>query len=223
VNGRPAVPRRTQEGRRNEAEQKLLAAAAELIGEIGPAGVTLVNIGQRAGYSRGLATHYFGTKGAMMRRLVDAVTDQFQVSIFVERTSDSAIGQLLNLVDVYFHTVAEMRPVNRARLVLWADAVTTPSPDVRPAMIAADREFRTALIAGIDAGIQSGEYPPDVDASGLATVIIAMLRGTALESLLDNDVDLQACRTEVEKLLTARLSGKPAASEPHEETKEINT
>src|SRR3954447_15881270 len=142
--------RRTQGERRNEAEQRLLDAAAELIGEIGPGAVTLANIGERAGYSRGLATHYFGSKGAMMRRLVDNVTDQFQVAIFVEHQADSSLGQLMNLVDTYFGIMADLRPVNRARLVLWADAVATPSPDVRPAMLAADREFRGALVAGIE-------------------------------------------------------------------------
>lgn len=221
MNARPSAPRRTQEGRRNEAEQKLLAAAAELIGEVGPAGVTLANIGERAGYSRGLATHYFGSKGAMMQRLVDAVTDQFQVSIFVEHAADSAIQQLLNLVDVYFQTVADLKPINRARLVLWADAVATPSTDVRPAMITADREFRTALIAGINTGIESGDFPPDVDPAGLGTVIIAMLRGTALETLLDDNIDVGACRGEVEKILAARLGANTAAPQHHQGTEEI--
>jgi AcrR family transcriptional regulator len=55
-------PRRTQEERRVEAERRLLRAAAELVGEIGPARLTLANVGERAGYSRGLATHHFGPR-----------------------------------------------------------------------------------------------------------------------------------------------------------------
>ena len=208
--------RRTQEDRRNDAEQKLLAAAAELIGEIGPAGVTLANIGERAGYSRGLASHYFGSKGAMMQRLVDSVSDEFQMSIFVEHHADSAMGTLLNLIDTYFQTMADLRPVNRARLVLWADAVATPSPDVRPAMVAADRDFRKALVAGLRRGVEEGDIPSDVDSQGLATVIIAMLRGTALESLLDDQIDLAACRTEIEKLLTSRLNPKAPLPQTHQ-------
>jgi AcrR family transcriptional regulator len=203
-----ASSRRTQDERRTEAEQRLLGAAAELIGEIGPAGVTLANIGERAGYSRGLATHYFGSKGAMMQRLVDDVTEQFQVSVLFEQQADSAADSLRNIVDTYFETLAHLKPVNRARLVLWADAVATPSTDVRPAMIAADREFRKALETGIQRGIDDGDWPSDVDPHGLASVIIAMLRGTALEALLDDQVDLGACRTEIEKLLDARLNPK---------------
>ncbi|CAN5777943.1 TetR/AcrR family transcriptional regulator [soil metagenome] len=200
-----AGTRRTQEARRTEAEQRLLGAAAELIGEIGPTAVTLANIGERAGYSRGLATHHFGSKGAMMQRLVDSVTEQFQRSIFLEHQSDSTFAQFLGLIDTYFATMAELKPVNRARLVLWADAVATPSPEVRTAMLAADREFRAALVAGVERGVAAGEFPGDIDAAGLATVVIAMLRGVALESLLDDQVDLVACRSEIEKLLISRL------------------
>jgi AcrR family transcriptional regulator len=201
--------RRTQEGRRNEAEQRLLAAAAELIGEIGPAAVTLANIGERAGYSRGLATHHFGSKGAMMQRLVDTVTEEFQRSIFLEHQADSSTDQLLGLIDTYFLALADLKPVNRARLVLWADAVATPSPDVRAAMIAADRQFRSALVDGVARGVAAQEFSDDVDADGLATVVIAMLRGVALESLLDDQVDLRACRGEIEKVLITRLRRTP--------------
>jgi AcrR family transcriptional regulator len=103
-----------KERRRNEAEQRLLDAAAELIGEIGPAAVTLANIGERAGYSRGLVTHHFGSKGAMMQRLVDNVTDEFNLAIFVERPKGSAADELQALMDTYFQTLRELKPVNRA-------------------------------------------------------------------------------------------------------------
>src|SRR5690606_5180584 len=69
---------RAQDQRRIEAECRLVLAAAELVGEIGPGNVTLAGVGQRAGYSRGLATHHFGSKAALMQRLVEAVTSQFR-------------------------------------------------------------------------------------------------------------------------------------------------
>lgn len=197
-----------RERHRNEAEQRLLDAAAELIGEIGPTAVTLANIGERAGYSRGLASHHFGSKGAMMQRLVDNVTDQFHLAIFVKRPAGSVMDEIRALIDTYFDIVHHLKPVNRARLVLWAEAVATPSLDIRPAMIAADRQFRNELIAGITRGTDAGEFPATVRPAGLATVVIAMLRGVALEWLLDDQIDLDACRSEIETLLTDRLSAK---------------
>lgn len=197
--------RRTQEVRRGDAERRLLAAAAELIGEIGPSRVTLANIGERAGYSRGLATHHFGSKGAMMQRLVDSVTVAFRDEVLAESVSDSALDQALGLVRAYFHTLPQPKSANRARLVLWADAVATGSSEVRSAMESADQEFRDELTKRVERGVSSGEFVDSVDPAGFATVLIGMLRGIALQSMLDGGIDLDACRTEVEALLTGRL------------------
>jgi AcrR family transcriptional regulator len=196
---------RTQEQRRIEAERRLVRAAAELVGEIGPGRVTLANVGARAGYSRGLATHHFGSKGAMMQRLVEAVTSQFRDAMFEGSEPDSPIGQLRQLISFYFDVVSDLKPVNRARLVLWADAVATASDDIRPRMVAADREFREEIEKRIRLAVAAGEVCSDVDALGLATVIIAMLRGVALQYVLDDQVDLSAARHEVEELLRSRL------------------
>jgi AcrR family transcriptional regulator len=54
--------RRTQAERRAAARDRLLQAAAELIAECGLPAVTLAQVGERAGYSRGIANHHFGTK-----------------------------------------------------------------------------------------------------------------------------------------------------------------
>lgn len=197
--------RRTQEERRVEAEQRLLDAAAQLIGELGPSRVTLANIGERAGYSRGLATHHFGSKGAMMQRLVESVTEGFREEVFTESASDAVLDQALGLVRAYFHELANPRPANRACLVLWADAVATAAPDVRAAMLASDRLFREELTKRIERAASAGELAGPVDGRAIATVIIGMLRGVALQAMLDDDVDLDACRAEVEQLLTRRI------------------
>lgn len=197
--------RRTQAERRGEAEQRLIRAAAELVGEIGPAGVTLANVGERAGYSRGLATHHFGSKVALMQRLVDSVTAQFRESISVVGEPHPVRDDALRLVDVYLSVLADPQPADRARLALWADTVASAASDLRPAMIAADREFRAAITDSLQRAIDDGELTSSVHPEGLATVIVGMLRGVALQALLDSDVDLAACHQEIRALLTARL------------------
>lgn len=198
--------RRTQEERRSEAEERLLAAAAELISEVGPAGVTLATIGERAGYSRGLATHHFGSKGALMQRLLDQVTHDFREEAFAEAESGSVLDQALGLVRAYFAVLQQPVPVKRARLVLWADAVATGAPDTRSAMREADRAFRADLAKGIARGVETGEIAGPVEPDAVATVIIGMLRGIALQKMLDDDVDLEACRAEVERVLKGRIA-----------------
>ena len=196
---------RTQEQRRIEAERRLVRAAAELVGELGPARVTLANVGARAGYSRGLATHHFGSKGAMMQRLGETVTSQFRDAIAEESQPDSPVDELRQLIDFYFRVVSDLQPVNRARLVLWADAVAGPSEDIRPQMISADREFREEIEKRIQLAVNAGEVNDAVDPEGLATVIVAMLRGVALQWVLDDQVDLLGAQREVQQLLASRL------------------
>ena len=196
---------RTPEVRRAEAEQRLIAAAADLVGELGPSKVTLANVGERAGYSRGLATHHFGSKGALMQRLVEAVTRQFREAMFDLDGAEDLITELRALVGIYFAVVTNLQPVNRARLMLWADAVAHPDNDTRALMAAADREFREEVEKRIRVAVAAGQAPRTVDPHGLATVVLAMLRGVALQSLIDDRVDLDAARTEIEQMLATRL------------------
>ncbi|WP_123024219.1 TetR/AcrR family transcriptional regulator [Mycolicibacterium stellerae] len=205
---------RTQEVRRAEAEQRLVTAAAEMVGEVGPARVTLANVGERAGYSRGLATHHFGSKGALMQRLVEAVTHQFREAMFDQGESGDATTELRTLIAIYFDVVTDLQPVNRARLALWADAVANPDDETRSRMVAADREFREEIEKRINRAASAGEIPGSIDAHGLATVTIAMLRGVALQSLIDDQIDLTAARGEVEALLVHRLRQDQKESRP---------
>lgn len=199
-----ASQRRSQEERRGEAERRLLEAAAEVVAELGPSQVTLAAIGERAGYSRGLVTHHFGSKGAMMERLVSTVSEQFRVEILDKSTSGSALEALAGFLDIYFTVIATLPPINRARLVLWADAVSTPS-ERRATVLAADREFRAELTARIVAGQEAGEFAAEVDPHGLAVTAIGALRGIALQSMLDPELDLDGSRREFEQMLFARL------------------
>ncbi len=211
--GTSALPR-TQAVRRAEAEQRLVAAAAEMVGEVGPSRVTLASVGERAGYSRGLATHHFGSKGALMQRLVETVTHQFREAMFDQCESGNATTELHTLIGIYFDVVTDLQPVNRARLALWADAVANPDEETRSPMVAADREFREEIEKRIKLAVTLGEISGTVDSHGLATVIIAMLRGVALQSLIDDHVDLAAARREVEALLTHRLRPEQTESRP---------
>ena len=52
---------------RVDTEEKLIAATAELLGEIGPRTVSVRAIAERAGVNHGLVHHYFGGKDALLQ------------------------------------------------------------------------------------------------------------------------------------------------------------
>lgn len=199
-------PRRTQQERREEAERRLIDAAAELISTIGPQGVTLAKVGELAGYSSGLVAHHFGSKSALMQRVADTVTNDFDAAMRARRTAASSLlDDLMVLVDVYFDVVVDPPPINRARLVLIADAVAHHDSDTRPVVLDADRSFRASLAKRFVRAIADGELPPGADADGLATTVVGTLRGVTFESMLDPAIDLRAVRAEIVSFLTHRF------------------
>jgi AcrR family transcriptional regulator len=203
--GAPPRARRTQRERRDAAELGLITAAAELISEIGPAAVTLAKVGERAGYSRGLAAHHFGAKAELMRRVGDAVSDEFRAALQAGlRPESSLLDHLRVLVSVYFDVVVDPPVLHRARLVLIADAVAHPSADHRDAVTDADRDFRSTLRGRIAAA--SDEVPDDLDPDAFTVALVGMLRGITFESMLDPSIDLRAAQREVDAFLTSRLS-----------------
>lgn len=50
-----------------DTEEKLVVAAAELLGEVGPRGTSVRMIAERAGVNHGLVHHYFGGKDGLLR------------------------------------------------------------------------------------------------------------------------------------------------------------
>ena len=58
---------RTQAERTALAESSMIMAAIDLLNSVGIQGTTLVAIGERSGYSRGLASHHFGSKSGLLQ------------------------------------------------------------------------------------------------------------------------------------------------------------
>lgn len=58
-----------ERGTRNRAnsEERLIEAAAQLLGEVGPRSVSVRMIAERAGVNHGLVHHYFGGKDGLLR------------------------------------------------------------------------------------------------------------------------------------------------------------
>lgn len=205
--GADAPTRRTQVERRAEAEHRLVEAAAELISELGPSEITMAKVGARAGYSGGLVAHHFGSKAALMERVADTVSGEFAAAMLSRaRPGSTLLDDIGVLVDVYFDIIENPPPVNRARLVLIADAVAHSNADGREVIIEADRQFRSFVAGRVRDAIASGDLGVDLDPDGFAVVLVGMLRGITFESMLDPAVDLRAARAEVTALVTDRIT-----------------
>ncbi|MEU4659343.1 TetR/AcrR family transcriptional regulator [Streptomyces sp. NPDC023723] len=185
--------RRTQAQRRAEAEAALLMAAAELIDEQGVRSLTLARVGERAGYSRGLVTHHFGTKQALVARLAHAAQAGFVPGL---DGLPPGLDRLLRLIDGYVGQLGRMGVLNRVFLLLWAEAAT--APDLAPVFRERGEAFRADLCEELAAGIAEGTVRPDVAPEETATAIFAQLRGLGMQRLVDpGSTDTERLRAHV--------------------------
>jgi AcrR family transcriptional regulator len=187
------TPRRTQQQRRDQAESALLGAAAELVVEEGVHSLTLARVGERARYSRGLVTHYFGSKQALLQRLARATQTGFVPGL---DGVPAGLDRLLRLIDGYIGSLGQLRMMNRAFLLLWAEAATTS--ELARIFRERDEAFRADLREDVAAGIADGTVRPDVAADDVAIAVLAQLRGIALQRLVDSPaVDTERLRRSV--------------------------
>jgi len=185
--------RRTQQERRDQAEAALLTAAAELVVEQGVRSLTLARVGERAGYSRGIVTHHFGAKQALVERLARATQAGFVPGL---EEVPPGLDRLLRLIDGYLGELGRIGVFNQAFLLLWAEAAT--QPELTPIFRERDAAFRADLREDVEAGIAEGSIDAGVSGDEVAIAVVGQLRGIALQRLLDPDsVDTEALRRSV--------------------------
>ena len=178
----PIEPRRSQAERRSASEGSLLDAAAELIAEQGIDRASFPKIGDRAGASRGLPTHYFGSKDAMVDRL--ARRTQERIQDLVVRADDpapalgsSGLARIRRIMANFLQQFVDATPEARALIVLWG--ATFPSESSLPAMADADRRTHEGWITMVEAGQADGSIRTDLDPAATAAALLALSRGFA--------------------------------------------
>ncbi|NSL43849.1 TetR/AcrR family transcriptional regulator [Streptomyces sp. 8P21H-1] len=185
--------RRTQKQRREEAETALLHAAAELVDEQGVGALTLARVGERAGYSRGIVTHYFGSKQALVEHLARSAQAGFVPGL---EGVPPGLDRLLRLIDGYIGELGRMGVLNRVFLRLWTESASVP--DLAPVFRERDEAFLADLEEDLAAGIAGGTIRADVAPGPTAVAVVAQLRGIGVQRLVDpGRVDTELLRTHV--------------------------
>ncbi|MBO9524372.1 MAG: TetR/AcrR family transcriptional regulator [Nocardioidaceae bacterium] len=197
--------RRTQAERRAESDARLLRAAAELIVERGIEGTSLAEIGRRAGYSHGLVHHRFGSKEALVERLNAEAVRMFTDITVAAIGSTRGLPALRIVADAYLDLVQAPDPLGRVHLVVWTEAVARAS-ERRSYRVAWDRYFRSAFAQLIDDARRDGTVRADVDPDAMAMVLVGMLRGVALQLMLEPEQATSSTRDAVLDHLTRMLA-----------------
>lgn len=173
--------RRTQAQRRAESEDRLLTAAAEIIAGEGYLALTLERVGERAGFSRGLASRKYGSKDGLIEALIRRASASVheQVDRAVADAADP-LDKVLVLFDRFFELVLSDVTV-RAYFVLFG-ALIANRLDVFAVFDEIQQKFGNRIAEMVRAAQATGAARADVPAEHAAFMVGSLLAGISMES-----------------------------------------
>jgi AcrR family transcriptional regulator len=198
-------PRRSHAERREEAERSMLDAAVRIVAERGLEHLTLAECGEAAGYSRGLAAHYFGTKDTLIVAIANHIVADYTRSARGGSRGRKGLDGLSSAVEFYIDNGRNSALKLRAFNAVLAAGPT--HPDLTKAIAKLNRESASNFERGLRACIKQGEVRADIDVRAQSRMLVAMLRGVLTQWLLDPEgVDLDALKKEVVTSLRRALA-----------------
>ncbi|MBY4013216.1 MULTISPECIES: TetR/AcrR family transcriptional regulator [Nocardiaceae] len=188
----------TQEERSSNARSALIDATLSILVNEGFRNATFTRIQQEAGVSRGLIGYHFGTKSTLMESVIHAVQDRYHADTERLIGDDvTGIDALRNVLSSYLGRLAVNPLPAQAMLVLATESISE-APEIRRSVRESFAVMRSEFGELLARGQRDGTIRDSVDPVGYAVVLEGVLRGAALQFLVDpQDVDLDAARTAV--------------------------
>lgn len=201
---RPA--RRTQAERREESRRRMLDAAADLLAETQSLTFTLADVGERAGYSRGLPSRTFGNKAGMIAELVRHLLQRSDESTQPHELRGEGLPAVLTTVQLLFDA-----PEPHAELVVAVQVLllegSRPNSPYRADVASLNRTATGYIARHLRLAAQRSEIRHDLNAKAQAILILSAVRGALLQHRLDPErIPLATVRDELLSSLVRTLS-----------------
>jgi AcrR family transcriptional regulator len=156
-------------------DHEVLAAATRAMARRGPAELTLADIAQEAGLTAGALVQRFGSKRALLLRLMADYSGS-SAAMFAALKADAASP--LEAIRSYGRCMAQLAtsPEALARSIAWLHQDLV-DPEFRVHLLAQARGVRKELARLVTEAVEAGELPAHVEARGLAAAIESMVSG----------------------------------------------
>jgi len=195
----------TQAERTARAEAGMIEAAIELLNTVGIQGTTLVAIGEKAGYSRGLVTHHFGSKAGLFRAVLKRITANWTADLKNALGDRTGIAAINAAIDAHLAHVLRHPEYIRAQNILWGAALD-PSSEFKPNVAEFMRIQRESVAAWVRGGQENGEILPEINPKRIAEQYYGGLIGINSQWLVSPDFDLRAAYADFKRNMVRLLS-----------------
>ena len=174
---------RTQAERTALSDARMLEAAVQLICERGTAGTTLKDVGERAGYSRGLASYRFGNKGGLFAFIIHSIGESWLRELRRAVRAADGLQAIEAATDAHYRFVVEGADRIRAFYILWFDSIG-PDAELKEVVLHIHERRRRDVADWIERGIASGSIDAAVDIGGTAEQFCAAIIGIVYQWLV---------------------------------------
>ncbi|MDT8319047.1 MAG: TetR/AcrR family transcriptional regulator [Xanthomonadales bacterium] len=207
ANPSPSEQTLTQAERTARAEDSMVAAAIELLNTAGIQGTTLVAIGEKSGYSRGLATHHFGSKSGLFHTVLKRMTAVWTEELVRALEGRTGIDALTTAIDAHLSHVLRRPDFIRATNILWGAALD-PASEFKPNVAEFMRIQRDSVARWVKDGQQQGDIRAELDPDRLGEQYYGALIGINNQWLVSPDFDLAAAYQDFKHNFVHLLSAK---------------
>ncbi|MEU6217578.1 helix-turn-helix domain-containing protein [Streptomyces sp. NPDC047022] len=183
----------------------ILRATAQVMGRVGPAGLTLAAVAREVGLVPGTLVQRFGSKHGLLLALADrSAKDAGELAGRVRRAHDSALEALTVLT---VQSAAEMATPESFAHHLAFLCMDLTDPQLYERALAVHRAQKQAIETLLTEAVDAGELRTGTDVAVLAGTVQAMTAGTGLTWALEREGTLgQRLRHELGIALSPHLT-----------------
>ena len=196
--------RRKQAERTALSDRKLTEAAIRLLVERGVQGTTLQAVGELAGYSRGLATHRFGSKGGLFANVLDVASRDWLKRMQRAVGTRTGVEALCAATDAVEKFMRDRPDELTVMYLLWFLGIDR-SAEYQSNIARVHKAQRRDVAAWIRAGQQAGTVAADVEPMRVAEQYAASMAGIIYQWLADPGIPVGLMFSELKSNLRLRL------------------
>ena len=185
--------RLTQVERKEISDTKMLEAAIDLIIEQGTSQLTLKDVGERAGYSRGLAGYRFGNKAGLFDFVLRSVGDEWLAELTTVTNNKSGYQAIAEALDAHSKFCEDAPKHVEAFYRLWFESLA-PKSALRPVIMSIHRRRHRDVMGWIEQGIDEGLITSAVSPKLIADQFSAAVIGIVYQWMSDPD-NIEEIRT----------------------------
>ena len=198
--------RLTQVERKEISDAKMLEAAIDLIVERGAEQATLKDVGEKAGYSRGLAGYRFGNKSGLFDFVLRSVGEEWLAELTGVTRGKNGFDAMAAALDAHIAFCEEAPRHVEAFYRLWFESLTPESP-LQPVILVIHERRRADVIGWVEDCIAQGQTSARISPELIADQYCASVIGIVYHWISDpeNLDEMRARHNGLKKVMQVML------------------